>query len=283
MSGQVAPVAAHGEQHVVEAGGRRHVVEAAVAAVPVQPRLAPLGRQAAQVLPHPLRRAEVVARREQVQPAVVVEVEEEGREGLHGLADAGARRHVLQARPLAGAQVAEEPVGRVDGRDVEVGPAVVVGVAERDALHVGAHVHARRRRALVERAVAAVHEELAGVGLVHRLVADVEVEIAVHVHVREGARLGRVEGQQARRLGHVVEARPAVVAQQRVGHAPVLLEPCAAQHDHVHVAVLVDVGVQQVEAAGDTRQPQLRAAVAEAPVALVAQEGERVAQAPRRG
>ena len=111
-------------------------------------------------------------------------------------------------------------------------------------------------------------------------VADVEVEVAVVVVVGPGRGLRRVvDGRQAGREGHVGERAVAVVVQQRVGMPPVAAEPAAAQDQDVGGAVVVVVGLDEVEPAVEAVESGLLAAVAERAVAVageVAQTALRV-------
>jgi hypothetical protein len=114
------------------------------------------------------------------------------------------------------------------------------------------------------------------------LVADEQVEPAVVVEVRPRRRLGGVLVEEPRGLRDVLEAALSEVAQQRVGVASGLAEPPAAHDVQIQVAVVVVVGVVEVQAAGQSGQPRRVCAVGERPVALVAQEADRIVQPPRR-
>ena len=166
------------------------------------------------------------------------------------------------------AVVAEQLVLPAEVRGVEVRIAVVVVVAEDDALDVLADLDPGGRGDVGEPAVAVVAVELAGrvellprirrvVGIGTVLVADVEVEVAVVVGVAPGGGLRRTTmlGQPARGEGDVGEPPGAVVAQQRPGVASRPPQPGAAQDVDVEVAVVVEVGLHQVEPAEEAGQP----------------------------
>jgi hypothetical protein len=88
---------------------------------------------------------------------------------------------------------------------------------------------------------------------------------------------------EARVEGHVDEGAVAVVAQQRVGMAPTVLQPGAAQHEDVQVAVVVVVRVHHVQAAVEPAKTGLGRAVGEGAVALVPEVAHLAAGVPGRG
>ena len=108
-------------------------------------------------------------------------------------------------------------------------------------------------RDVLEGAVAAVAEQLRRTVLV----ADEQIDEAVVVDVgpRRRLRAGGRAGQAARDR-HVGERAVAVVAEQRLALRRL---PPAAQHEHVLAAVVVVVGLQQVQPAELARQPGARA------------------------
>ena len=85
------------------------------------------------------------------------------------------------------------------------------------------------------------------------LVADEEVEPAVVVVVGPDADLGRSEAENARLLRGLDESDVAtcrtVIAQERVRQQAGVAQPAAAQHQDVEAAVVVEVGVGDVESA----------------------------------
>ena len=100
-----------------------------------------------------------------------------------------------------------------------------------------------------EGAVALVLKELAG-GYkgVGGFVADVEVEIAIEVVVAPGGGLGWVVVfPQAGCKGRVEEGAITRIPQQGIGVLTVFAEPSPAQDEQVEVAVVVVVGLDQVE------------------------------------
>ena len=152
----------------LQPGTRRDVRERAVAAVVEQQvggrrvvvaRRAVVGH-ARQAVALPLGgRAPVdVARHEEIEPAVRVVIEERGARAPAGSGDAGRRRHVAKAP----APVVLEQHVPPEVRDIQVGVAVVVVIAGRDAHAVpGAsaplplrHVVEAARRRVAEEAVA---------------------------------------------------------------------------------------------------------------------------------
>ena len=72
-----------------------------------------------------------------------------------------------------------------------------------------------------------------------------------------------------------------MVAQKRVGMQAVGTEPTAAQHKHIDKAVIVVVGLIDIEATDDTSQTGFARIFGETAVALVVEIAQRVAQAPR--
>ncbi len=177
------------------------------------------------------------------------------------------RRGDVDESPVAA--IAVEAVGGVVVRHVEVGEAVAVEVGPGDALGHAAVGDAGRRGDVDEGPVALVAKQLAGEGIVVvGFVADVEVEVAVVVVVCPRRGLGRIVDRcQAGGEGHVREGAVAVVVQQRVGDTPVAAEPAAAQDQQVGGAVVVVVGLHQVEPPVQTSEPGRLAAVAKGAVA----------------
>ena len=194
-----------------------------------------------------------------VLPAVEVDVHE-ARPPAH------ERRLVLQHVRLA-RDVLEEAlaevvveravvVGEVGGIGVE--PAVVVVVGEVDAhsrllVAVAAERQAAHDAALVEAAVAAIHEEQAR----RRVVGDVDVEIAVVVdvarHDPEPEIAVPVVG--ARGHGTLAERAVSVVVEEVVGRAGKPAWPAEHRSPEVVAGATRDVGRQlvrpNVEVAGD--------------------------------
>jgi len=123
-----------------------------------------------------------------------------------------------------------EAVRRVHRRDVEVGQPVVVVVAEVDALDVSIALDARGLRDVLERAVAAVAEELAGEVLVPAavFVPEVEVEVAVVVDVGRRGGLARRGDLDPRLERAVDESAVGLLDQQRIGDLAEVVLSCAA-------------------------------------------------------
>ena len=168
----------------------------------------------------------------------------------------------------------------MEAREVEVDPAVVVVVAPGGALDEAHLVQADRRGDLGERAVPVVAEQLAGMERHARLVRDEQVDQPVVVEVAPAGARGRMEAEQARRLGHVLEGPVSTVPERRVRVLPRLPQPGTAHHVDVAPAVVVEVRVRHVEAAELSLQPSLGRAVPEGAVPLVPVEAQLVRGAP---
>ena len=96
-----------------------------------------------------------------------------------------------------------------------------------------------------------------------------------------------MEAEQAARLGDVLERETAlgvaaVVAQQRVGMAAGVAPPGAAQNQHVGIAVVVVVGLDEIEPTVEPAQEGFGGALAEAAVARVLEVAQGVVEIPRR-
>src|SRR5262249_24678855 len=160
----VAEVRAHRDDDAGEPALARHVAEAAVAVVPVEPLHLGAGRAVA-VPPGHLggaRARRPVAGGVEVEPAVVVEVEEEAGEALDRRGDAELLGDVDE---LAAPLIVVEAVLPPEIGEVEVGQAIAVVVAERRALAPAIVADAGRARDLLEGRVATIPEEPAGVVL----------------------------------------------------------------------------------------------------------------------
>ncbi len=178
----------------------------------------------------------------------------------------------------------QQPVLAAASREVEVDASVIVVVARDDRLHETDRLGSRRFRNFTEGAVALVQVELARVRqlAVLRLVPDEKIEPAVVVEVGEGGRLRGVLAVDAGRNRDVLEGAVAAIAQQRVGDASLLGEPSAAQHEDIGMAVVVVVGVEQVEPADLAVEPRFVHPLGEGPVPVVVVEPHPVAQPERR-
>ena len=207
-----------------------------------------------------------------VEPAVVVVVEEPGREAAAlGLRETQRGSDVREAQA---AVVAVEPVFS-DVGNVDVQIPVVVVVAEGHTLGEAVVRDPRLCGDLRESSVSVVPEELGRIvdGLVHGgLVAAVEVQVAVVVEVSPGARLTRRgRAGQSRLPGDVRECAVAVVPQQRFADLAVsLVQPRSAQHQQIHVPVVVVVRVDEVQPAQLVLQARAGSHVLEASRAEVA-------------
>jgi len=156
---------------------------------------------------------------EEVEPAVVVVVEEPGGKAVSRFSDAGDRGHVSEPRAV----VAEQQIGLAETRHVQVEAPVVVEIAPGHAFDHAQHAETERGRAIGKSAVAVVVKKL------HRvprgpsapvLVADEQIEKSVVVVVAPRRRVRRMEGQQSSGLRDVLEGAVSLVAQQRLGMQP---------------------------------------------------------------
>ena len=267
---EVAVVGAHGHRRTRDPELPRDFDEAPAVVAP-EHRVA-VGELRAEVRRRHLRRLLAVVRVEEIEIAVVVVVEEPGGERL--------RRRLPQ--PQLGSHVGEGAVAVVavetivaEVGDEEIGIAVVVVVAPGDGLGEADVLDARLLRHLGEAAGAVVLEELRRVEvLARRLGADVEVEVAVAVVVLEVGGLRRIDAiGEARGRGDVDEPPRGpieVVAQERLPDLAGVVHPGAAQHQDVDVAVVVVVGVDQVETAELRGEAPLLRDVLEPALAVVA-------------
>ena len=192
---------------VLEPGLLGGVLEDAAGKAAVEPQaLALVGLRRAVGLALPVERAEEilldrpadVVGDHQVEPAVLVVVEEHGARGEAGIADAGLCRHVRE-RPAA--QVAEQAV-RAEAGHVQVDATVVVVVGGRDPKPIHLDRQARRLGHVREMALAVVaiqrrQARLLGTARKARGVHEEDVLGAVAVVVEE-------RDPRAHRLGQVL-------------------------------------------------------------------------------
>ena len=255
---EVAEVGAHGGDDAIEASGLRNVLEAA-AGVVVEPHAFGAGGKA-QVAPRHLVDRGHEAGHEQVEPSVVVVVEEPGGEAHEGPVHAALARHLLEGRV---APVAVEEVGLAVVRDVEVHEAVVVEVAPGRTLGEGHAIDPRPLRDVLEGAVAPVSEE----GRRRLLVGHEQVEPSVVVVVGKGRGMRAVDGAgETCGLGHVGEGVVGVLVEQGVADREL---PAPAHHEKVEATVVVVVGLGDVDAPELVLKPRFRGPVAEGPVRLL--------------
>src|SRR5688572_3556645 len=243
----VAEVGAHHHQDLVQPGLAGDVLKTAVAKIAIQLQRVSVSRQAQVGARHLVDRGDERSN-EHILVSVVVVVEEPGRESLSRSGRAGGARQ-LGERPIA--IVAVKEVRAAEVRDIQIRPAVVVVVDGGDALVEAATVDAGRRGDVLERAVAVVAEQLRR----PVFVADEQIEKAIVVDIGpgRGLRAGQHLRQSARDR-HVGKGAVAVVAQQRLALRHL---PPAAQHQNVEMAVVVVVGLQDVQAAELIAQPCL--------------------------
>jgi hypothetical protein len=76
--------------------------------------------------------------------------------------------------------------------------------------------------------------------------------------------------------------RACFVAEERVGVATALAHPGSSQHKDVLVTVVVEVGMQQVESAGEALEPRLAGALLEPAIPQIAEKAHRVRESDGR-
>jgi len=266
---------------------------------PLQPQLDPMVPVARVLQQHVRVLVAVVGTPEvfvHVLVAVVVEIREGHRVPLLQRAEPAAGRDILEAPP---AVVPEHPVGdeRVEigiaGAEVEIQPAVVVEVAEVRAHGVQHPVQPDDLRHVFEGAVAPVavepgplgragHAQQVGHHLAHgpdAVAGHEEVLEPVVVVVEGPAGEGGSLAGHPRRLGHLGEA-PAGLLGGRGGFRAVVVEEQAPavlhRQEEVRPAVVVVVGMHEVESASQALEAHLAGALLEPAVPQVVEETHRV-------
>ena len=136
--------------------------------------------------------------------------------------------------------------------------------------HTGRLGHIRKRP------VAVVSKELArGNEPPRRFIADIQIEVAVVVVVAPGCRLTRVVHLAEPRIErHIGEGPVTVVPQQGVGMPAEIAKPRTSQDEEVHVAIVVVIGLDDVQASVQTEEPRFGRALREGPVLIVSEEAE---------
>ena len=241
----VAEIGPHRLSRLREVAALGHLRKVALAIAAIQPRLLH-GHWLAHIRGGDVGDGSRVGGHEQVEVAVVVKVPKPSREAGARGDDAGVGGHIGKG---AVALVAVESVGLAEVGHVQIGPAVPVVVAPDDGLGVGVLVNTGVGGHIGKGAVALVLKELAG-GYkgVGGFVADVEVEVAIEIVVAPGGGLGWVVVlPQAGGKGRIEEGASTRIPQQRIGVLAVFAEPSPAQDEQVEAAVVVVVGLHQVE------------------------------------
>ena len=106
-------------------------------------------------------------------------------------------------------------------------------------------------------------------------VGDVEVLQAIVVVVAPGCRLTRVVHLAEPRIErHIGEGPVTVVPQQGVGMPAEIAKPRTSQDEEVHVAIVVVIGLDDVQASVQTEEPRFGRALREGPVLIVSEEAE---------
>jgi len=290
---EIAEIAAHGVKDLVEADLFGDIGEGAVALVAEEAGAVAGVRDAEDVGSDVADILDAVAVDHEVEPAVVVVVPEPAGKTFERFGDTRLGGDIGETPGGAGrtdvdggAVVAEEKVGAGFAGDVEIGAAVVVEIAGDDGFHKTDEGDAAGGRAFGERAVTIVSIQFAGVGLAFAgggFVADEEVEMAVVVVVEPSGRLRGIEAEEAGFLGDVGEGAVAVVAEERVGIAAHVGEPGAAEDEDIDEAVVVVVGLDQVEPAGEAEEAGFGGALGEGGVAVVDEEPELAGGTPGGG
>ena len=268
--------------------GTGDIREGAIAVVAIQPGERALRWHAEVIGGDVPDVVDAVARRVEILPAVVVEIEEPGGKAEDGLLDTCLGGDVREP-PMVGGRagaggtvVVEQDVWAGATGEVEVGTTVVVVIGAGDALDEGPHAQTHGLGAFGEGTVAVVAEQFAGIGIsgIGGFVSDEEVEPSVAVEVEPAGGLGGMEREEARLLGDIGEGAVAVVPQEGIGDAPELHEPGAPQDPDVGAAVVVVVGLHQVEAAVESDESGLAGAFLETSGACVAEEAQRTVETP---
>src|SRR5439155_16836522 len=117
---------------------------------------------------------------------------------------------------------------------------------------------------LLESAVAAVAIQ----PVVARFVADIEIEKTIVIEVGPGSAVGIDGIHQAGFAGHVGEGAVAVVAEQSRPYG--VLQPGAARNKQVQEAIVVVVGLDEIEPAVVVHESGRRATILKCTTALVA-------------
>ena len=203
-----------------------------------------------------------------VGPAVVIVVEEKRGEPAAVAEDACVVRDFGESVVVI---VVVEKIFALKIGDVEIGPAIVVVIAGDHGLGVRDLIDARAVRDVLECAIAVVQEKLSGTVFA----ADEKIEQAVVVDVGPnrglgaGGRLGEAGG-----FGDVGECAVAIIFQERLALRNF---PAAAENEDVRAAVVVVVGLNDVEAAHLIGKVGLPGAIGEGAVAVVVEKVQRLA------
>ena len=172
--------------------------------------------------------------------------------------------------------VVQQRAGAAVVGDEQVSIAVVVVIGRHHRLGKHREIGSGRTGDVLKCAVAVVQEKL--IRLV--FIADVEIQVAVviDIHPHGGLRRGWLGEAGFRR--DISEDAVAVVAKQRF---PLCRFPATAQHQDIQAAVIVVIGLDDVEPAQLGGQPRLRAAVAKRAVPVVVEEMHGRAKIPVGG
>ena len=222
-----------------------------------------------------------VRRHVQVQVAVIVVIPEPRGEAAHRRGHAQRGSHIREG---AVGVVAIEPVRILQIRNVQVGESVGVVVAPRDRFGEAVVGDTRVRGDVGERAVPVVAEKLRRRRQRRaRFVPHVEVQVTVVVEVGPPGGLGgEVFRAEAGVQCHIGKATAAEIAQQRVGVLPVVLKPRPARHKNIDVAIVVEVGLDHVQAAKQADKPRVLRTVGEGAVPVVFVVAHLARRVPRR-
>ena len=274
---EVAKARPHGQNHAIQPHGLAHVREGSVPVVAIQTRGLGFVRQTQMERRNVSGRSGVIAGHQQVQPPVVVVVEKPGGKAVDGLANSGGAGHVceLPAPRFAWAVISKQQIRRAFARDVEIRAAVVVVVAPGHAFNEAHIGQPNLRGDVCERAVAIVMVQRRWMRVFFSgFAAHEKIQPAITVEVGPRRGLRGVERQQPGAFcdigkGDLSARVRAVVAQQRHGILAVRAPPASAQHQNIGMAVVIEIGMDHVEAAGDAVQPRRVRLIAERAVAVV--------------
>src|SRR4051794_38439946 len=150
--------------------------------------------------------------------------------------------------------------------DKQVGITVVVVVACGDRFGISSGVNVSGAAHFLEGAIALIVKKLAGPALI----SDEQVKISIIVHISPNGRLrGREWIFQASRARDVDEASMAIVVEQR---SPDRKLPSTTHDENVGAAIVVVIGLVDVEAAELIEKAGLLRTVGECAVSIVVKE-----------
>ena len=111
-----------------------------------------------------------------------------------------------------------------------------------------------------------------------RFIANEEIEPAVSIEIEPRAGLGGMEGEQAGRLGDVFKSAVAIIFEERIGKEALLTHPGAPEDEQIGEPVVVVIGGDGIEPAGEAHQAGLPSALGKGTVPVVVEIMHLVAQ-----